>query len=177
LKQSNRQLWKAWLPAIIWLCIIRIESTNYLSADNTSRFLYPVLHFLLGLDPARFEIWHHCIRKTGHFVGYFILSFLLFRAWRATLPIVPSAAWCLRWGTIAFLLTVLVASLDEWHQTFLPSRTGTVRDVILDSSAALVAQIVIFMWLKGKAKWSKRELWFRPGDELKAKKSRALPSP
>ncbi len=65
-----------------------------------------------------------------------------------------SAAWCARWGTIAFLMTVLVASLDEWHQTFLPSRTGTVRDVILDSSAALVAQIVIFMWLKGRARLS-----------------------
>ena len=50
----------------------------------------------------------------------------------------------MRWGTVSFLMTTLVASLDEWHQTFLPSRTGTVRDVILDSSAALTAQIVIF---------------------------------
>jgi VanZ family protein len=154
LKESTRQLWKAWLPAIIWLCIIRIESTNYLSADNTGRWLYPFFHFLLGLDLARFEVWHHYIRKTGHFVGYFTLSFLLFRAWRATLPMASSAAWCARWGTIAFLMTVLVASLDEWHQTFLPSRTGTVRDVILDSLAALAAQIVIFTWLKGRARMS-----------------------
>jgi VanZ family protein len=154
LKESTRRIWKAWLPAIIWLCIIRIESTNYLSADTTGRWLYPFFHFLLGLDPARFAVWHHYIRKTGHFVGYFTLSFLLFRAWRATLPIGSSAAWCARWGTIAFLMTVLVASLDEWHQTFLPSRTGTVRDVILDSSAALVAQIVIFMWLRGKVRLS-----------------------
>ena len=63
------------------------------------------------------------------------------------------AAWCARWGTIAFLMTVLVASLDEWHQTFLPSRTGTVRDVILDSSAAFVAQILIFMWMRWNARW------------------------
>ena len=158
MKESTRQLWKAWIPAIIWLCIIRIESTSYLSGENTSRLLYPVLHFFLGLDPARFAVWHFYIRKTGHFVGYFTLSFLLFRAWRATLPIASSAAWCARWGTISFLMTVLVASLDEWHQTFLPSRTGTVRDVVLDSSAALVAQIVIFMWLKGKAKWSRERV-------------------
>jgi VanZ family protein len=154
LKESTRRIWKAWLPAIIWLCIITFESTSYLSSDNTSRILYPVLHFLLGIEPARFEVWHHYIRKTGHFVGYFTLSFLLFRAWRASLPISSSAAWCARWGTIAFLMTVLVASLDEWHQTFLPSRTGTVRDVILDSSAALVAQIVIVMWLKGRIRLS-----------------------
>jgi VanZ family protein len=131
---------------MVWLGIIAIESTSYLSSDNTGRFLYPILHFLLGLDPARFEVWHHYIRKTGHFVGYFTLSCLFFRAWRVTLPAMSEVKWTLRWGAISFLLTALVASLDEWHQTFIPSRTGTVRDVILDSSAALTAQIVIFAW-------------------------------
>jgi VanZ family protein len=150
LKESTRQIWKAWIPAIIWLSIIAFESTSYLSADNTSRFLYPFLHFLLGLDPARFAVWHHIIRKTGHFVGYFTLSCLLFRAWRATLPIAESMRWATRWGTVSFLMTTLVASLDEWHQTFIPSRTGTVRDVILDSSAALTAQIVILLWIGRK---------------------------
>jgi VanZ family protein len=150
LKESTRQIWKAWIPAIFWLCIIAVESTSYLSADNTSRFLYPFLHFLLGLDPARFAVWHHYIRKTGHFVGYFTLSCLLFRAWRVTLPIAESMRWAMRWGTVSFLMTTLVASLDEWHQTFIPSRTGTVRDVILDSSAALTAQIVILLWIGRK---------------------------
>ncbi|MGH9530635.1 MAG: VanZ family protein [Terriglobales bacterium] len=150
MKGSTRQIWKAWIPAIIWLCIITIESSDYLSADHTSRILYPVLHFLLGLDQVRFSVWHHYIRKTGHFVGYFTLSYLLFRAWRATLPVPGTVRWVMRWGTVSFLMTVLVASLDEWHQTFLPSRTGTVRDVILDSTAALAAQIVIFVLLRKK---------------------------
>jgi VanZ family protein len=150
LKASTQQIFKAWAPALLWLGIIAVESTSYLSADNTSRFLYPVLHFLLGLDPVRFAAWHHYIRKAGHFVGYFTLSCLLFRAWRASLPLAREARWCLRWGTVAFLMTMLVASLDEWHQSFIPSRTGTVRDVILDSSAALIAQIVIAMLLTRK---------------------------
>jgi VanZ family protein len=41
--------------------------------------------------------------------------------------------------------------LDEWHQSFLSSRTGTFRDVILDTSAGLVAQIAIFAIL-----WTRR---------------------
>jgi len=45
-------------------------------------------------------------------------------------------------------MTALVASLDEWHQTFLPSRTGTIRDVVLDSAAALGAQVLLFLWLR-----------------------------
>lgn len=129
------------------MLLIAIESTDWLSSAHTSRILYPLFHFLMGLDLARFEIWHHYIRKVGHFVGYFTLSFFLFRAWRATLRLSYSSRWGLRWATIAFFMSVLVASLDEWHQTFLPSRTGALRDVFLDSSAALTAQILIFLVL------------------------------
>jgi len=130
------------------MIVIAIESTQYLSAAYTGRILYPILHFLLGLDRARFMIWHYYIRKTGHFVGYFVLSVLLFRAWQATLPL-PSI-WALRWAGIAFFMSALVASLDEWHQSYIPSRTGAVSDVILDSVAALVAQIVIFFFLQAR---------------------------
>lgn len=151
MKPSTQRIWYAWLPALIWLGVIAVESTSYLSSDNTSRFLYPLLHYLLGLDPAHFSVWHHYIRKTGHFVGYFILSSFLFRAWGATLQATAGERWSPRWATISFLMTVLVASLDEWHQTFIPSRTGTIRDVILDSFAALVAQIFIMVWRKEKA--------------------------
>jgi VanZ family protein len=37
----------------------------------------------------------------------------------------------------------VVASADEWHQTMIPSRTGTVSDVVLDTVGATVAQILI----------------------------------
>lgn len=87
------------------------------------------------------------LRKTGHFIGYATLSILLFRSWRGTFPRL-STRWCLQWATLAFVCTALVASLDEFHQSFLPSRTGTFRDVVLDSTAALVAQIVIFVILR-----------------------------
>lgn len=132
------------------MVLIAIESTDWLSSEHTSRILYPLLHFLIGLDLARFEVVHHYIRKCGHFVGYFALSFLLFRAWRATLRLPWAPRWTLRWATIAFFMSALVASLDEWHQTFIPSRTGAISDVILDSCAALTAQVLIFLYLTWK---------------------------
>jgi VanZ family protein len=101
----------------------------------------------MGLDPAAFEVVHHYIRKCGHFVGYFTLSFFLFRAWRATLRLPWAPRWAMRWATIAFFMSALVASLDEWHQTFIPSRTGAISDVMLDSFAALTAQVLIFFFL------------------------------
>jgi VanZ family protein len=149
LTAEQKDLLKTWIAAILWLGIILAESTNYGSAENTSRFLYPLLHFLFGVDPAHFQVWHSVIRKTGHFVGYFTLSLLLFRSWRATFPF-PGASWTIQWARISFFMTALVASLDEWHQTYLPKRTGNLHDVLLDSTAALVAQVLLFAILRSR---------------------------
>ena len=128
---DQKRLLKSWTAAALWLGLILAESTNSASAENTGRWLYPLLHFLLGVNQDRFPVWHIFIRKTGHFVGYFTLGLLLFRSWRATFPF-PGANWTIRWATISFFMTALVASLDEWHQTYLPKRTGSLHDVLLD---------------------------------------------
>ncbi|HSY65259.1 MAG TPA: VanZ family protein [Terriglobales bacterium] len=147
---DRKEIVKTWIAAGLWMLLIAIESTDMLSAEHTSRFLYPLLHFLMGMDLARFAVVHHYIRKVGHFVGYFTLSFFLFRAWRATLHLPWAPRWALRWAAIAFTMSALVASLDEWHQTFIPSRTGLFSDVLLDASAALTAQVLIFLFLNWK---------------------------
>ena len=146
MSSDRHDVLKAWIAAILWLILIAIESSALLSARNTSRILYPLLHFLFGMDWDHFEIWHFFIRKSGHVVGYGMLSFLLFRAWRATLPAMSDVKWTQRWATIAVLGTALVASLDEWHQSLIPSRTGTIRDVVLDTCAGIGAQLIIFLW-------------------------------
>src|SRR5262249_37801153 len=116
-------VWKTWIAAGLWLGIIATESTKYLSAQNTGSFLYGVLTRFLGeIDPDLFDIWHHFLRKAGHVVGYAILSWLLFRAWRATLPALSALRWALPWAAIAFVMSAIVAALDEWHQAYIPSR-------------------------------------------------------
>jgi VanZ family protein len=146
LLSSNRHnLLKAWIAAVLWLIVIAIESTAWLSSHNTSRVLYPLLHFLFGLNWPQFEVWHFYIRKGGHVVGYAILSILFFRAWRETLPRVDCGKWTPRWATIAILGTAIVASLDEWHQSFIPSRTGRWQDVVLDTCAGIAAQAALFL--------------------------------
>jgi VanZ family protein len=148
LSQDRHQVLKAWIAAILWLIVIAIESTTYLSANNTSKILYPVLHFVFGVNHARFEIWHFYIRKSGHVVGYAMLSILFFRAWKETLPISGNPKWTMRWATIAVLGTAVVASLDEWHQSFLPSRTGIWQDAVLDTVAGIAAQLLLILILR-----------------------------
>ena len=148
MKTDRQQVLKAWIALILWLIVIAIESTTYLSSQHTSRVLYPLLHFLFGIDEAGFEPYHVFMRKSGHVFGYGLLSILLFRAWRETLPSSRGTKWTLRWANIAVLGTCLVASLDEWHQSFLPTRTGTVRDVILDTCAGIAAQLALFLYYR-----------------------------
>jgi VanZ family protein len=146
LNSHQRETLKAWIAAILWLIVISIESSSYLSSHETSRIMYPILHFLFGINYAQFEPWHHVLRKTGHVVGYGLLSFFLFRAWRATLPKPGNPRWSFYWADIAVFGTALVASLDEWHQSFIPSRTGRWQDVVLDSSAAIATQMLLYLF-------------------------------
>jgi VanZ family protein len=148
LTTDRHQVLKAWIALILWLIVIAIESTTYLSSQNTSHFLFPALHFLFGIDEAGFEPYHVFIRKSGHVFGYGLLNILLFRAWRETLPTSPRTGWTFRWANIAVLGTCLVASLDEWHQSYLPTRTGTVRDVILDTCAGIAVQLALFLYYR-----------------------------
>ena len=148
MSRDRHHVLKAWIALILWLIVIAIESTAYLSSENTGHFLYPLLHFLFGIDAAGFEPYHAFIRKSGHVFGYGLLSILLFRAWRETLPAAGGSRWTLQWANIAVLGTALVASLDEWHQSYLPTRTGSVHDVILDTCAGIAAQLALWLWLR-----------------------------
>ena len=153
---SRNNFWSAWIPAMIWLAVIAVESSGWLSSANTGRLLYAIVTFILGpIDPDAFAIIHALLRKIGHVIGYGILSFLLFRAWRTTLR-PKTQAWNLLWAVVSFVMTAAVASLDEWHQTYLPSRTGTLHDVVLDSLAALSVQFLIFAFLWNRTSASER---------------------
>ena len=136
---------RAWWPAIVWIGLISIESTDSFSSEHTGSMLYALLTRLFGhIDFYDFLIFHHYLRKTGHVAGYGMLSLLLLRGWRATFDYTL----LLRAALLSWLGTACVAALDEWHQSYIPSRTGTVWDVALDSVAGVVFLVVAYFWLR-----------------------------
>jgi VanZ family protein len=141
---------RAWLPTFLWLVVIAIESTDWLSSHHTGDLLYPLFHWLFGMTPDQFEPIHAALRKTGHVVGYGTLSVLAFRSFRASARYLQTP-WSIAWARNAVLLTAAVASLDEWHQTFIPSRTGTIRDVLLDTAAGLAAQVLVYWFVRWRS--------------------------
>ena len=127
---------KYWLPLLIWLGVIFVDSTSVMSAEHTSQYIVPFLLWLKpGLSPKAIGIILVVARKCAHVTEYAVLSFLLWRALRS----IPA----LRTKTLmvfgaALMACALVAATDEFHQTFVKPRTPSVRDVLLDVAGALL---------------------------------------
>jgi VanZ family protein len=130
---------KYWLPALAWACLISILSTDTFSSEHTSRFIIPALHWLFPHAGAEtLELLHAVIRKSAHLTEYFILGLLLYRALRGN-----DRGWKLKWALSAIVIAATYASLDEFHQSFVPSRTASPWDALIDTVGASIAQIVV----------------------------------
>jgi len=145
-KERNLRFWvSAWLPVVLGICVILMESTEVMGSDHTSGPFRRIFEALFGqVSGPRWEIIHHYIRKSGHFLGYGGMGLAWLRAWWMTLP----HSRFLHDAFLALLGTATVASCDEWHQTYLPNRTGTPWDVLLDCCGAITLQLIVYVTMR-----------------------------
>jgi VanZ family protein len=134
-----------WFPVLLAIGVIAIESQDFMGADFTSGPLRLLFQAIFGhVSDASWELTHHYLRKCGHFFFYGFMGLAWLRAWWLTLPrshFLPDAL-------LALLGTALVASCDEWHQSYLPNRTGTPWDVLLDCTGAIVLQVIVYVFMR-----------------------------
>jgi VanZ family protein len=134
---------KRWWPALVWGALISSFSTGAFTPEHTSRIVVPVLHWLFPHMPMEtLELIHHAIRKCAHFAEYFILSLLILRGIRA-----GRKETRLAWALLAILVVAAYASLDEFHQSFVPGRTPAVGDVLIDTSGGVAAQLLAALFV------------------------------
>ncbi len=152
---------RTWLPVVLGLCIVAMESTEAMGSDHTSRTLRWLFEAIFGpVSDPRWEIVHHYFRKSGHFIGYGLLGLAWLRAWWMTLP----RSQFLQDTLLAILGTAMTASADEYHQSFLPNRTSSIWDVLLDCCGALAMQLLAYLFLRAfKPKRLRRDAGIRPG--------------
>jgi len=124
------------------MAAISIFSTDLFSGDNTGSLLWGIFHFIFpGLTEDQFQPIHFFIRKVAHFTEYAILAFLFFRAFRSG----AIDRWRWRWAFYTLLIVVAYALLDEWHQTFTKTRSGSVYDSLIDISGGIA--VLFLLWL------------------------------
>lgn len=131
---------RSWWPALLWAGVIFVLSTDAFSWEQTGRFIDPILRWLFPSAPAEgIYLLHHLIRKTAHFVEYFIFFVFIYRGIHRSRP-----GWHWTWALGAWLIAAVYSGLDEFHQVFVPSRGPSVWDSLLDSTGALVALLTLF---------------------------------
>lgn len=161
----------AGLLALVWMCVIFFFSAQPKEESSavSGAFSYRVvsstgLLFHLNLDEEKLRriaaAIESNVRKAAHMTEYAVLS-VLFYVWLgkwqfAGFSLIKSAG--RKRSISAVLLTVSYAVSDEIHQLLVPGRAGMVRDVIIDSTGAILG-IFVFMGVKRCISflWSRRK--------------------
>jgi len=130
-------------PLLLWIGLIFFASTGNLSAPNTSRIIRPLLLWLFpGITEAALLQIHFLIRKSAHFTEYAVLALLAARAFLTSSQTLLRR----RWWLASLALVASCALLDEYHQSLLSTRTGTIYDSLIDISGGASALAALALW-------------------------------
>ena len=144
-----RTVAKYWLPVLAWMIFIFIGSTDLLSAEHTSRFIGPFLRwFAPDVSGATIASVQLVARKFAHLTEYAILAALLFRALRLYRE---------RVFAIAFIGAAFYAALDEYHQSFVTTRTASPLDVGIDWLGAFLGLTLYSLFRNRNSKFEIRK--------------------
>jgi VanZ family protein len=139
------------LPVIFWMVLIFGFSGDGASFQHSSRIIGPLVRWLFPkLSPAAVNDIIFAVRKCAHLTEYAILALLVWRArHKCSTPDAKRSYWPT--AGVALWTAILYAATDEFHQTFVPTREGCLRDVLIDSTGAVAG--LFALWLLGR--WRK----------------------
>jgi VanZ family protein len=136
---------KFWLPVLVWMAVIFSASSDSHSAEHSSRILEPILHWLFpNMPQERVEEIHHLARKCIHLTVYAILALLVWRAVHQSKNNLPAWSWPKVGGTL--LVVFLYAASDEFHQSFVATRTALVSDVFIDTAGGAIGLLALWFF-------------------------------
>lgn len=131
-----------WLPPFLWMTAIFIFSTDLFSVGNTGGFVKQIIQWIYpAISEENLQTAHVLVRKAGHFTVYAVLAMLLIRAFRAS----SELRWRWQWALYTFFIVGIYALLDEYHQSFTTSRTGSIYDSLIDLTGG--ACMLVVLWL------------------------------
>jgi VanZ family protein len=147
---SQPSRWRWWWPAVMVMIFIFLGSTDLGAMSHQSRFLGPFLRWL-GLGEAAALGIILAIRKLAHLTEFAVLGVLVWRGWRQRPAFRPAVAWPWPAALIPLAICVGYALLDEFHQSFVPSRGASLGDVLIDSGGAAIGLALLWGWHRAQA--------------------------
>ena len=142
-----------YLPVALWgVMIIGFAFTS----GNWTLDLLRAIFELVDYDISRkllLEI-NSAVRQSAHFVEYFVFTLLLWRAVQRD----ASRQWNAQAALVTLGLVIAVASSDESLQLLRELRTGSVADVLVDTTGSLVGLTAIWMFAKKTATKNEKEV-------------------
>ena len=131
---------------ILWLIVIFLFSNQPGQESSEKSDLVINIFSYMGIDlnSTLGSMTDFVVRKSAHMTEYFILCFLTYRVLR------DFSLTYSQWYSVIF--SFLYAITDEFHQTFIPGRVGSFKDVLIDTTGALICAIVITLVIAFKNK-------------------------
>ncbi len=131
---------------ILWMCFIfylsnqpatvsEYQSGGFIDLLSSIPLIGSIITSMMKIGIAQF-----IIRKSAHMFLYFVLAILIY--------ITINKNGDIKTYIISLVLTALYACTDEFHQLFIAGRSGEIRDVMVDSTGALIGLIIIFLLMK-----------------------------
>lgn len=109
-----------------------MTATPAFTGDSTGG----VIQYLLPqLEQETVQKVNFLIRKMAHIAAFGILALFV---WQALNPHKYTYQF-------AWLFATLYGALDEWHQSFIPTRSGKLSDVLIDSLGAVIALLLLYL--------------------------------
>ena len=128
--------WMLWTGTMMGIITMFSSQAGPQSNAVSGGLLTLLLDHLPALTPEQIEFCHFLLRKCAHFTLYFLLGIGMMGCFLTTRLTVRQAF------LASCLCCALFAAGDEWHQYLSGTRTGSIKDVILDSSGALCSSAV-----------------------------------
>jgi len=133
---KNKKLVLAWILLVLWMAFIFYMSScnGNVSSDQSGTIAY-VLHNILSINYSDKLIF--IIRKCAHVSEFFILGILVIN--------LVSKYNVKHIYLISFIICVLYSSSDEFHQLFVPGRSGQVADIFIDLIGVVLGLLLVFL--------------------------------
>ncbi|MGE5627611.1 MAG: VanZ family protein [Solirubrobacterales bacterium] len=128
-----------WVLLFAWMIIIFAFSNQpAVISDEKSKFIIKLFEILgLNLNSMLGDMANFAVRKTAHFLEYFMLCVFAFNA-------VYEERNLKRTVIISIIIVFLYACSDEFHQLFIPGRASRFTDVIIDTTGGSIASLTLY---------------------------------